>query len=245
MGVMGVSITSLTIVYSTVYSGADQRKHQSYASLAFVPVTRKIFPFEYVIMQISAKESQSNEESITLLCYDVTKNDGKCLCARYHLSYHYDDVIMTEMASQITSLTIVYLIVYSGTDQIKHQSSAVTGLLCGEFTGDRWIPHTKGQLRGKCFHLMTSSWCCLSMYSLVCVWFVITSHVIYTLFVFCLVMGNSIGLTFLPAKKHWWLLANKFRGCSHIRWQNHNKECQNNRVYISYEDLCARSSIKS
>ena len=29
-------ITSLTIVYSTVYSGADQRKHQSSASLAFV-----------------------------------------------------------------------------------------------------------------------------------------------------------------------------------------------------------------
>ena len=29
--------------------------------------------------------------------------------------------------------------------------------LCGEFTADRWIPRTKGQLRGKCFHLMTSS----------------------------------------------------------------------------------------
>ena len=31
--------------------------------------------------------------------------------------------------------------------------------LCGEFTGDRWIARTNGQLRGKCFHLMTSSWC--------------------------------------------------------------------------------------
>ena len=30
--------------------------------------------------------------------------------------------------------------------------------LCGEFTGDRWIPPTIGQLRGKCFHLMMSSW---------------------------------------------------------------------------------------
>ena len=29
--------------------------------------------------------------------------------------------------------------------------------LCGEFTGDRWIPRTNGQLRGKCFHLMTPS----------------------------------------------------------------------------------------
>ena len=57
-------ITSLTIVYSTVYSDADQRKHQSSASLAFVwgihrgpvnsphkwPVTWKMFPFDDVIM---------------------------------------------------------------------------------------------------------------------------------------------------------------------------------------------------
>ena len=55
MGAMASPITSLTIVYSTVYSGADQRKHQSSASLAFVPgpvnsphkrpVTWKIFYF--------------------------------------------------------------------------------------------------------------------------------------------------------------------------------------------------------
>ena len=36
--------------------------------------------------------------------------------------------------------------------------------LCGEFTGDRWIPRTNGQLRGKCFHLMTSS--CIVKHSL-------------------------------------------------------------------------------
>ena len=39
-------------------------------------------------------------------------------------NFHYDDVIMGAMASQITSLTIVYSIVYSGTDQRRHQSSA-------------------------------------------------------------------------------------------------------------------------
>ena len=37
--------------------------------------------------------------------------------------------------------------------------------LCGEFTGDRWIPRTNGQLRGKCFHLMTSS-CIFHVYAL-------------------------------------------------------------------------------
>ena len=64
MGTMAFQFTSLTIVYTTVYSGADQRKHQSSASLAFVwgihrgpvnsphkwPVTRKMFPFDHVIM---------------------------------------------------------------------------------------------------------------------------------------------------------------------------------------------------
>ena len=63
---MASQITSLTIVYSTVYSGAYQSKHQSSASLAFVwgihrgpvnslhnwPVTRKMFPFDDVIMEI-------------------------------------------------------------------------------------------------------------------------------------------------------------------------------------------------
>ena len=36
MGAMASQTTSLTIVYTAVYSGADQRKHQRSASLAFV-----------------------------------------------------------------------------------------------------------------------------------------------------------------------------------------------------------------
>ena len=70
---------------------------------------------------------------------------------------HYGDVIMTTMASQITSLTVVYSIVYSGADQ-RNIKSPRHWPLYGEFTGDRWIPRTNGQFRGKCFHLMTSSW---------------------------------------------------------------------------------------
>ena len=66
MNAMASQITSLTIVYSIVYSGVDQRKHQSSASLAFVrgihrwpvnsphkgPATQKMFPFDDVIMTI-------------------------------------------------------------------------------------------------------------------------------------------------------------------------------------------------
>ena len=64
MEAIASQITSLTIVYSIVYSDADQRKHQSSASLVFVwrihrgpvnsphkwPVTRKMFLFDDVIM---------------------------------------------------------------------------------------------------------------------------------------------------------------------------------------------------
>ena len=56
MSAVSSQITSLTIVYSSIYSGADQRKHQSSASLAFVrgihrwPVTRKMFPFDDAII---------------------------------------------------------------------------------------------------------------------------------------------------------------------------------------------------
>ena len=70
---------------------------------------------------------------------------------------HYNDVTMSVIASQITNLTIAHSTVYSGADQRKHQSSASLAFLWGVHR-DRWIPRTKGQLRGKCFHLMTSSW---------------------------------------------------------------------------------------
>ena len=64
MSTMAFQITRLTIVYSTVYSGADQRKHQRSVSLAFVrgihrwpvnlphkgPLTRKMFPFDDAII---------------------------------------------------------------------------------------------------------------------------------------------------------------------------------------------------
>ena len=46
---------------------------------------------------------------------------------------------------------------FSSTEQRKHQSFASLAFV-GESTGHRWIPLTKGQKRGKCSHLKTSSW---------------------------------------------------------------------------------------
>ena len=76
---------------------------------------------------------------------------------RINVHGHYDDVIMSAMASQITSLVIVYSTVYSGTYRRNHQSSASLAFVRG-IRRLLVIPRTKGQQRGKCFHLMTSSW---------------------------------------------------------------------------------------
>ena len=73
-----------------------------------------------------------------------------------HVSCHYNDVIMSLIESQITSLTVVYSAVYSDADQRKRQSAVWLAFVWG-IHRYRWIPRTKGQLRGKCFHLMTSS----------------------------------------------------------------------------------------
>ena len=77
MGAIGSEITSLTIVYSIVYSDANQRKHQSSASLAFVrgihrgpvnsphkwPVTRKMFPFHDVIVYYNINHAEKTLNS--------------------------------------------------------------------------------------------------------------------------------------------------------------------------------------
>ena len=92
--------------------------------------------------------------------FDVIYNDViSAPCA------HYGDVIMGAIASQITSLTIVYSTIHSDADQRKHQSSASLAFVRGIHRGpvnSPWIPRTKGQYRGKCFHLMMSScrWAC-------------------------------------------------------------------------------------
>ena len=52
------------------------------------------------------------------------------------VTLHYNDVIMNTMASQITSLTIIYSSVYSGADQRKHQSSASLAFVNSPVTGE-------------------------------------------------------------------------------------------------------------
>ena len=76
MSAMALEITILTIVYSTVYSGADQRKHQSSASLAFVGGIRR-WPLN------SPHKGQVSSENVSIWWrQNVTPVSGK----KRHLS---------------------------------------------------------------------------------------------------------------------------------------------------------------
>ena len=69
---------------------------------------------------------------------------------------HYSEVIMGTMASQITSLAIVYTTDYSSADQRKHQSSASLAFVRGIHRWPVNSPH-KWPVTRNFFHVMTSS----------------------------------------------------------------------------------------
>ena len=72
----------------------------------------------------------------------------RCVCTydQYYtrsslVRFHYDDVIMTMLASQITSLPVVCSIVYSDVNQRKHQSSASLAFVREIHRGPVNFPH--------------------------------------------------------------------------------------------------------
>ena len=148
MGAMASQITSLSIVYSTIYSAADQRKHQSSASLAFVrgihrwpvnsphkwPITRKMFPFDDVVMM-------RNRSILWMLMpwfFCFTKSS--------------EAMVLTKLDKQALVFHECIIAVLRNDGKCKHSFMMmssngnifrITGPLCGEFTGHRLIPHTK------------------------------------------------------------------------------------------------------
>ena len=74
-------------------------------------------------------------------------NERKYQARIYHPLPLYDcnNAIMTKMASQMTSLTIVYSTIYSKRRSNENIKAPRHWPLCDEFTGDRLIHRTKGQ----------------------------------------------------------------------------------------------------
>ena len=101
MGAIASQITSLTIVYSTVYSETDQRKHQSSASLAFVqgipvnslhkwPATWKMFPFDDAIMSPCGKLMYGQHQTQHWLIGDQSHGKHYPLSREYTKGLFYD-----------------------------------------------------------------------------------------------------------------------------------------------------------
>ena len=72
----------------------------------------------------------NHPENLSMCAHPVSQN----------LTFHYDDVIMGAMASQITSLMIVYSTVYSGADQRKKTKLRITGLCARNSPGTGEFP---------------------------------------------------------------------------------------------------------
>ena len=121
MGTIASQITSLTIVYSNVYSDADQRKHQSSASLAFVrgsqrgpvnsplkwPVTRKFFhlmtssytPIEFSV-NIHFKHRNpicliTNSKTISIFNQNIQSHDILAQSSAINTIYYYSFILLS------------------------------------------------------------------------------------------------------------------------------------------------------
>ena len=144
--------------------------------------------------------------------YDLVVHHGTIL-----LHAHYGDVTKAHGDSDHRLLKCLFNSLLGasikGTSKIR-----ITGPLWRESTGDRWIPLTKGQLCGKRFDVMTSSWV-RSLFALL--WFI--NRRLY------IIQGFP-----MPVMEPWriWVQgSNESVG----NWpQNHSKTKHNNIVFICY-----------
>ena len=138
MRAMASQITSLAIVYSIVYSDADQRKHQSSASLAFVwgihrgpvnsphkwPVTRKMFPFDDVIMlnryQVESKCGKLWSSWDTCICMVCLNENPSNLIPAF--CWHEDRRTIPQMAYELLIQNTTYFWFY-----VWHIEAETTG----------------------------------------------------------------------------------------------------------------------
>ena len=152
MGAIASQITSLPIVYSTLYSDADQRKHQSSAWLAFVwgihrgsvnsphkwSVTRKMFPFDDVIMmnQFSARIYATlsfNDLTIQVQIshvYETWASPYPCLQMPLHLTITGPTIKISMGLSKIIWMLRVkdFICTFFGSDSKSRNTSSVSDL---------------------------------------------------------------------------------------------------------------------
>ena len=148
MGVITSQITSLTIVYSD----ANQRKHQSSASLAFVrgihrgpvnsphkwPVTRKMFPFDDVIMYTQHLMTSSIP---VVECFAVVYMDRNCSIESpmYMLQTTTEYNVLTNMCHTYLTLKIWYHSIENKTMIYSQYTYFPYSVSCDQFPSFCWL----------------------------------------------------------------------------------------------------------
>ena len=126
MGAMASQITGASIVYSAVSSGADQRKHQGSPSLAFVmrihrwpvnsphkgPVTRKIFPFDDVKLNLL----KLNDDKTELLVITSRPSTSESL----HISINVGDQYISPSEEPPKNLGVIFYSTCSLKDHVSN-----------------------------------------------------------------------------------------------------------------------------
>ena len=164
MSAMASQITSLMIVYPTDYSGIDQRKRQSSATLAFVlgihrspvnsprngPVTRKMLPFDDVIMCLTFFQGVynnrtsywQNKQNPNRMLYTIIF--FKQMWKWWKLLYDPRDVFFSHLGDvpwalgrPISSTTRLFLQMSIQADDRESIGARYHWSLCCEFNGTR------------------------------------------------------------------------------------------------------------
>ena len=102
-----------------------------------------------LLTKIYCRAFQTRQVDLNITCRPK-QCDHLHLFKSLNLIPHYSEVIMSATASQITSLTIVYPTVCSGSDQRNHQSSASLAFVKGNHRSPVNSPH-KGPVTWKMF----------------------------------------------------------------------------------------------
>ena len=115
-------------------------------------VTPLLTRWSYVFLALTHRCVLMNWAKMQWLIFCTVRHVKHCWS--YH---HYSDVTMGRWRLESPASRLLTQPFIQG--QMKENIKAPRHWpLFGEFTGDRWIPRTNGQWRGKCYYLMTSSW---------------------------------------------------------------------------------------
>ena len=151
MGAMASQMTSLTIVYSTIYSGADQRKHQSSASLVFArgiqqwpvnsphkwPVTRKCF--HLMMSSYSTVRCATCTNSLSFALFFLTL-EGKTVVMHQEVNFVFVDHMLQEHMRTQMLVNILSSIYKARNGNVKTPSFVFFGM-CEISTWIFWNMH--------------------------------------------------------------------------------------------------------